>query len=108
METVAPYLRALRTEAGLTQTEAAKRVGISYKTVERWEAGKHEPPASELAAYVKALGGEVTRVLRLLLDADAAPLTSEDETWFASLSPEQKQKARALLDVAEGRLPPRV
>lgn len=70
MKAVAPYLRQIRQDAGLTQSEAADRVGIHSKTVERWEAGKHEPPASELAAYVKALGGEVGRLMRLLVGSD--------------------------------------
>lgn len=103
MHAVALYLRDIRTTAKLTQAEAADRVGVSSKTVERWEAGKHEPPASELAVYVRAIGGEVGELLRRLVDEDA-PLTDEDQSWFASLSPEQKRKARALLEVAEGRL----
>lgn len=70
MEAVAPYLKTVRLAAGLTQTEAADRVGISPKTVERWEAGKHEPPASELAVYVRAIGGEVERLLRLLVGSE--------------------------------------
>jgi transcriptional regulator with XRE-family HTH domain len=109
METVAPYLREIRIAAGLTQGEAADRVGVHSKTVERWEAGKHEPPASELAAYVRALGGEVDRLMRLLVGGDPAPvsLADEESAWFAALSPEQKRKARALLDAAEGRLGPR-
>lgn len=77
MEAVAPYLKQIRIDAGLTQMEAAERVGIHSKTVERWEAGKHEPPASELAAYVKALGGEVDRLLRLLIGTEAGTVISD-------------------------------
>lgn len=101
MQAVGVYLRGLRDDRKLTQAEAAALIGVSSKTVERWEAGKHEPPASELAAYVKVLGGEVAEAVRRLLGE--LPLTDADTEWFASLSPEQKRKARALLDVAEGR-----
>lgn len=97
MDTTAPYLRQLRLDAGLTQPEAAARIGIHPKTVERWEAGKHEPPASELAAYVRALGGDVGQALRLLIGADQDVLTDEEEVWFRSLSPAQKRRVRALL-----------
>lgn len=103
MHAVALYLREIRTTARLTQSEAADRVGIHSKTVERWEAGKHEPPASELAAYVRAIGGEVGELMRRLVGDDLL-LTDDDTTWFARLSPDQKRKARALLDAAEGRL----
>jgi transcriptional regulator with XRE-family HTH domain len=73
MEAVAPWLRQLRVSEGLTQAEAGARVGVHSKTVERWEAGKHEPPASELAAYVRALGGEVRELLRRLVGAEDLP-----------------------------------
>jgi transcriptional regulator with XRE-family HTH domain len=76
MEAVAPWLRQLRADEGLTQAEAAARIGVNKKTVERWEAGKHEPPASELAVYVKALGGEVKELLRLLVGLDDQPAKS--------------------------------
>jgi transcriptional regulator with XRE-family HTH domain len=103
MQAVAAYLREIRATAKLTQGEAAERVGIHSKTVERWEAGKHEPPASELAAYVRAIGGEVGELLRRLV-GEEPPMTDADLAWFAGLSPEQKRRVRALLDAAEGRL----
>lgn len=103
MQAVALYLREVRNAAGLTQPQAAERVGINPKTVERWEAGKHEPPASELAVYVHKIGGDVAELLRRLVGDDQI-FSDEDAAWFASLSPAQKRKVRALLDAAEDRL----
>jgi transcriptional regulator with XRE-family HTH domain len=90
METVAPYLRQIRAAAGLTQAEAAERIGVSSKTVERWEAGKHEPPASELAAYVKALEGSVAEVMRRLIGSSITE-ESDDLAVINRLRPEQRR-----------------
>lgn len=42
-------LRSLRKERALTQTDAAKAVGISLKSYCRYESGEREPDASTLA-----------------------------------------------------------
>lgn len=36
-------LKAARVNAGLTQTESAKRIGVSVSTIKNWEAGKSFP-----------------------------------------------------------------
>ena len=43
MEDVKMTLRALRVNAGLTQEEAAKRLGISEETLANWERGRTFP-----------------------------------------------------------------
>ena len=44
---MSPYdkneIKRIRTNMLLTQEEFAKRVGVSFETVNRWENGKHEP-----------------------------------------------------------------
>jgi DNA-binding XRE family transcriptional regulator len=39
----ASLLKAIRNEELLSQTELAKKLGVSYVSVNRWENGKHEP-----------------------------------------------------------------
>ena len=39
----ANFLRVLRKEAGLTQTELADNVGVSLKSIQNWEAGAKSP-----------------------------------------------------------------
>jgi transcriptional regulator with XRE-family HTH domain len=73
MQAVGIYLRELRAAGGLTQEQAGQRGGISTKSVERWEAGKTEPALTDLVAYVKALHGDVQRVVTLLLGDDNEP-----------------------------------
>ena len=72
MQAVGLYLRELRDTSKLTQAEAGARIGVESKTVERWEAGKNEPPASRLTAYVESLGGSLARLVELLSDKPVA------------------------------------
>lgn len=36
-------IKKLREDLLLTQKEFAKKIGVSFETVNRWENGKHEP-----------------------------------------------------------------
>ena len=47
----------LRQRLALTQVELAIRLGVSFATVNRWEAGRSEPQAAKLAA-IEALEEE--------------------------------------------------
>ena len=44
----ATTLAAARTNAGFTQTEAARRLGVDQSAVSYWESGKNIPRASML------------------------------------------------------------
>lgn len=48
-------LKAARLKAGLTQTELAKKIGISQQAVARYENGGIEPRASMLKRLAEAL-----------------------------------------------------
>ncbi len=43
-------LKAARVNAGLTQKEAAKRLGVSNKTIWAWETGNTLPSAKKIKA----------------------------------------------------------
>ena len=45
---IAAALSAARANAGLTQTEAARRLGVDQSAVSFWESGKKFPRASML------------------------------------------------------------
>ena len=53
-------LKGWRDGAGLNQTEAAKRVGVSQATWSDWEAGKKLPSADKAFDLEEKTGGEVT------------------------------------------------
>lgn len=97
MQAAAVYLRELRAAAGVSQAEAAKRIGMSSKSVERWEAGKGEPPITTLAAYVKAMNGSIARLLTMILEQPFAEEEAEAED-VARLRSAIKNASDASLD----------
>ena len=52
----AARLRELRQAAGLTQKEAAERLGLSQHVISRWETGEHSPALRQLPAIAKIYG----------------------------------------------------
>ena len=46
---VAAALRAMRETSGMSQSEAARRLGTSHATVSRWEGGTRTPNVVDLA-----------------------------------------------------------
>lgn len=49
-------LAALRTNAGLTQREAAKEMGVTPGCIYLWEKGKVDPPFSKLLKLCELYG----------------------------------------------------
>lgn len=49
-------LRAARVDAELSQAAAAKRVGVSERTISKWEAGITHPTAVQLVALCNLYG----------------------------------------------------
>jgi len=47
---VGQFLATLRKESGLTQDELGQKLGVTNKTISRWETGSYLPPAESLKA----------------------------------------------------------
>jgi len=43
-------------DEGLSQTEAARRVGVTFRTLNRWVKGQSEPKLGQLRAICRVLG----------------------------------------------------
>ena len=52
-DSVAARLRAVRTSLGLSQEQLARRIGVSFATVNRWESGRAHQSARALDALAK-------------------------------------------------------
>lgn len=65
--TAGALIKAVRRRQGLTQTELAKRAGISQPVVSAYERGRRDPTLSTLRKLVEASGE------RLRVDAVPAP-----------------------------------
>ncbi|MBQ9078633.1 MAG: helix-turn-helix transcriptional regulator [Ruminococcus sp.] len=44
MKKIGAFLKELRNEKGMTQEQLGERIGVSNKTVSRWETGNYMPP----------------------------------------------------------------
>ena len=53
------YLASLRKAAGMTQQDAADRLGVSNKTVSKWKSGGGFPDITVLPALAELYGNEV-------------------------------------------------
>lgn len=51
-------LKAWRIAYGLSQTQAARRLGIPYQTLTQWESGRRTPSRSGLALIERELGSK--------------------------------------------------
>jgi predicted nucleotidyltransferase/DNA-binding XRE family transcriptional regulator len=55
----AALLRRARLAAGLTQTELARRAGVTQSVISAYESGRREPALSTLARLVEAAGARL-------------------------------------------------
>lgn len=60
---IGQFIKAIRKEKNLTQREAAERMGISEKTVSKWETGNGLPEVSLMLPLCNLLGISVNELL---------------------------------------------
>jgi len=56
-------LRTWRRSQGLSTLDVAKRLGVSYQTVHRWEVSDHMPKDSRLASIAMLLNVPLPRLV---------------------------------------------
>ena len=57
------FIAAMRKSRGLTQEELGERLGVTNKTVSRWETGKYMPDIDKLQELSSLLGISVNELL---------------------------------------------
>lgn len=60
---IGKYIAELRKENQLTQEQLGEKVGVTNKTISRWETGTYLPPADTLLAMSKLFGISVNEIL---------------------------------------------
>ncbi len=92
-------LRALRTEVGLTQTELAGALNVSYAAVNRWENGKSRPTrAAALAILALARRRQVSPACMECLSHALLATRAEDG---GELAPGETAEERAKIEKRE-------
>lgn len=57
------FIAALRKEQGLTQEQLGEKIGVTNKTVSRWETGTYLPPADVLLIMSELFGVSINELL---------------------------------------------
>lgn len=107
MQAVGTYLKMLREQRRMTQAQAAALIGVSVKTLNRWELGRHQARLSSLSHLVTALGGSPDDTGRLMaVDDEAVSSTAaramveaKADTDAALLSSDEIAEILAVYDV---------
>ena len=60
---VGKFITELRKEHGLTQEQLGEKIGITNKTISRWETGTYLPPADALLALSERYGVSINEIL---------------------------------------------
>lgn len=63
LEKIGLFLACLRKEQGLTQEQLGEKLGVTNKTVSRWERGNYLPPAEMLKALSELYGVSINELL---------------------------------------------
>lgn len=72
MISIGKFISALRKEKGLTQEQLGEKLGVTNKTVSRWETGTYLPPAEALLSMSELFSVSINEILsgRRLTDAE--------------------------------------
>ena len=70
-------LKTLRTEAGFTQVELAKKIGVNQKTLSSWETGRTEPTVGDCIKICKVLDCPLEKLTDTRM-RDIGDITIED------------------------------
>ncbi len=62
-EKIGRFIAGLRRERGMTQEQLGEMLGVSQRTVSRWETGRNMPDIGLLSPLTKALGVTVSELL---------------------------------------------
>ena len=60
---IGAFLKALRKEKNLTQEQAAEQLGVSNRTVSRWETGTNMPDISLLLEIAELYGVSIPELI---------------------------------------------
>ncbi len=86
-EKIGKFISTLRKQQGLTQEQLGERLGVTNKTVSRWETGKYMPDIDKLQELSAILGISINELLAGEQIEDAASFVKKaDENLIAALS----------------------
>lgn len=85
---IGKFIAKLRKEQGLTQEQLGEKIGVTNKTVSRWETGVYLPPADAMLALGKLFNVSVNEILsgKRLTDSEYKEAAEENLTQAIKVS----------------------
>lgn len=85
---IGKFIAKLRKEQGLTQEQLGEKIGVTNKTVSRWETGVYLPPADAMLALGELFNVSVNEILsgKRLTDAEYKEAAEENLTQAIKVS----------------------
>lgn len=99
---IGQFLKQLRKEQGLTQEQLGEKIGVTNKTISRWENGNYMPPVECLTMLSDLYGLTINEILSgQRLEAAAFQQAAEDNLKEAlSISEQSFKKSEKRLIVS--------
>lgn len=101
-ENMGVFLQEIRKGKGLTQKELAEQIGVSDKTISKWENGNSEPDTSMLLPLCKALDITVNELLSCERILPENYSTKAEETIMALIEENKRTSKRNFISVIIG------
>lgn len=94
---IGKFLSELRREQELTQEQLGERIGVSNKTISRWENGNYMPPVEMLLELSNFYGVSINEILsgRRLADTEAKSAADENLKSVLEESPFSIQEKKS-------------
>ena len=92
-------MRARRRQLGLSQTDLAERLGVSFQQVQKYERGSNRVAASTLVAAAEALSSTVA----WLVGEEGGGASEDNELFLALAQPGAIEMLRAFNGVPDAR-----
>ena len=98
-QSIGARLRARRRQLGLSQSDLAEKLGVSFQQVQKYERGSNRIAASTLVAAAEALSTNVSS----LVGEDGGGREEEDELFRALARPGAIEMLRAFNAIPDSR-----
>ncbi len=96
---IGKFIAATRKELSLTQAQLAERLGISDKTVSKWETGKGLPEVSLMLPLCEVLCINVNELLSCQRLADADYKKNAEDNFMTLIREREDSKRKIILSV---------
>lgn len=98
---IGKFIAKLRKEKGLTQEQLGEQLGVTNKTISRWETGLYLPPADALLAMSEMFGVSINEILNGNRLTEEEYKRAAEENLTQIIKEQEKESSFSLKDKVE-------